>query len=94
MVTPGYFLLGYPFSHYLFLFWPPRLSLFFASDGPSPSLMQSLPQMCTNKKRLKQNESKQTNGIRLTGVGGLGWSDKHSDAERVFVCVFVRVCAF
>jgi len=52
--------------------------------------------MCTNKKRLKQNESKQTNGIRLTGVGGLGWSDKHSDAECVCLCacVFVHVCAF
>lgn len=52
---------------------------------PSPShlavsvLLQCL-QMCTNKGGLKQNESKQTNGIRVMGVGGLVHSDKHNDA--------------
>lgn len=49
-------------------------------------LLQCL-QMCTNKGGLKQNESKQTNGIRVMGVGGLVQSDKHNDA----VCVCVPV---
>lgn len=46
--------------------------------------------MCTNKGGLKQNESKQTNGIRVMGVGGLVHSDKHNDA--VCVCVSVFLC--
>lgn len=41
--------------------------------------------MRTNKGGLKQNESKQTNGIRVMGVGGLVHCDKHNDA--VYVCV-------
>lgn len=41
--------------------------------------------MCTNKGGLKQNESKQTNGIRVMGVEGLVHCDKHNDA--VYVCV-------
>lgn len=55
--------------------------------SPSPScsaLLQRL-QMCTNKGGLKQNESKQTNGIRVMGVGGLVHCDKRNDA--VYVCV-------
>lgn len=51
-------------------------------------LLQCL-QMCTNKGGLKQNESKQTNGIRVMGVGGLVHSDKHNDALCVCVCVNV-----
>lgn len=43
-------------------------------------LLQRL-QMCTNKGGLKQNKSKQTNGIRVMGVGGLVHSDKHNDAQ-------------
>lgn len=43
------------------------------------SLLQCL-QMCTNKGGLKQNKSKQTNGIRVMGVGGLVHSDKHNDS--------------
>lgn len=57
--------------------------------SPSPSwstLLQRL-QMCTNKGGLKQNESKQTNGIRVMGVGGLVHCDKHNDAVYVCVCV-------
>lgn len=46
--------------------------------------------MCTNKGGLKQNESKQTNGIRVMGVGGLVHSDKHNDA--LYVCVSVFLC--
>ncbi|KAF3701243.1 hypothetical protein EXN66_Car016931 [Channa argus] len=46
--------------------------------------------MCTNKGGLKQNESKQTNGIRVMGVGGLVHSDKHNDAVCVCVCVRER----
>lgn len=49
-------------------------------------LLQCL-QMCTNKGGLKQNESKQTNGIRVMGVGGLVHSDKHNDALYVCECV-------
>lgn len=49
-------------------------------------LLQCL-QMCTNKGGLKQNESKQTNGIRVMGVGGLVHSDKHNDAQCVCECV-------
>lgn len=47
--------------------------------------------MCTNKGGLKQNESKQTNGIRVMGVGGLVHSDKHNDALCVCVCECVLV---
>lgn len=59
---------------------------------PSSPVLQGLHcggavQMCTNKGGLKQNESKQTNGIRLMGVGGLVHSDKHNDALCVCVCV-------
>lgn len=49
--------------------------------------------MCTNKGGLKQNESKQTNGIRVMGVGGLVRSDKHNDAV-VRACVCFCVCVF
>ena len=81
--------------------WAPSLSLSFSL---SVCLSVSLPlvralalsvllqclQMCTNKGGLKQNESKQTNGIRVMGVGGLVHSDKHNDA--LCVCVSVSVC--
>lgn len=48
--------------------------------GLSVSVLLQCLQMCTNKGGLKQNESKQTNGIRVMGVGGLVHSDKHNDA--------------
>lgn len=53
-------------------------------------LLQGL-QTCTNKggiKKIKKqkNKSKQTNGIRVMGVGGLVPSDKHNDALCVSVC--------
>lgn len=55
------------------------------SPSPSWSAPVQRLQMCTNKGGLKQNESKQTNGIRVMGVGGLVHCDKHNDA--VYVCV-------
>lgn len=55
------------------------------SASPSWSALLQRLQMCTNKGGLKQNESKQTNGIRVMGVGGLVHCDKHNDA--VYVCV-------
>lgn len=63
-----------------------RLSL-HVRLSPSPSWSARLRrlQMRTNKGGLKQNESKQTNGIRVMGVGGLVHCDKHNDA--VYVCV-------
>lgn len=71
------------------------LSLFFTVLPPSVcrsasrswSVVLQCLQMCTNKGGLKQNESKQTNGIRVMGVGGLVHSDKHNDALYVCVCV-------
>ena len=53
--------------------------------GLAVSVLLQCLQMCTNKGGLKQNESKQTNGIRVMGVGGLVHSDKHNDA--LYVCV-------
>lgn len=53
--------------------------------SPSWSALLRRLQMRTNKGGLKQNESKQTNGIRVMGVGGLVHCDKHNDA--VYVCV-------
>lgn len=50
------------------------------SASRSWSVVLQRLQMCTNKGGLKQNESKQTNGIRVMGVGGLVHSDKHNDA--------------
>lgn len=58
--------------------------------GLSVSVLLQCLQMCTNKGGLKQNESKQTNGIRVMGVGGLVHSDKHNDA--LYVCVSVCSC--
>lgn len=58
--------------------------------GLAVSVLLQCLQMCTNKGGLKQNESKQTNGIRVMGVGGLVHSDKHNDA--LWVCVRVTVC--
>lgn len=59
------------------------------SPSRSWSVLLQCLQMCTNKGGLKQNESKQTNGIRVMGVGGLVHSDKHNDALCVCVCVFL-----
>lgn len=64
-------------------------SLSLSSSRSRSVLLQCL-QMCTNKGGLKQNESKQTNGIRMMGVGGLVHSDKHNDA--LYVCVCECVC--
>lgn len=55
--------------------------------GLARSVLLQCLQMGTNKGGLKQNESKQTNGIRVMGVGGLVHSDKHNDA--LYVCVFL-----
>lgn len=71
------------FAFCLFLY----LSL---SSSRSRSVLLQCLQMCTNKGGLKQNESKQTNGIRMMGVGGLVHSDKHNDA--LYVCVCECVC--
>lgn len=57
------------------------------SPSPSWSMLLQRLQMCTNKGGLKQNESKQTNGIRVMGVGGLVHCDKHNDAVYGCVCV-------
>lgn len=73
------------FAFCLFLY----LSLSLSSSRSRSVLLQCL-QMCTNKGGLKQNESKQTNGIRMMGVGGLVHSDKHNDA--LYVCVCECVC--
>lgn len=74
----------------LFCFLSLSVPLSLSSSRSRSVLLQCL-QMCTNKGGLKQNESKQTNGIRMMGVGGLVHSDKHNDALYVCVCVCVPV---
>lgn len=84
---PCELILPLPLSFRLFL--SVSLSLPLVA-GLSVSVLLQCLQMCTNKGGLKQNESKQTNGIRVMGVGGLVHSDKHNDA--LYVCVSVCSC--
>ena len=77
--------LSLSFSLLLCLF--PSVSLSLSFPALAVVVLLQCLQMCTNKGGLKQNESKQTNGIRVMGVGGLVHSDKHNDAQCVCECV-------
>lgn len=76
-----------PLSFSLLLCLFPSVSLSLSFPALAVVVLLQCLQMCTNKGGLKQNESKQTNGIRVMGVGGLVHSDKHNDAQCVCECV-------